>query len=277
MIAAVLALAASFTWGSSNYLAGLESRRHSVWIVTAWSQIVAAAGAVVVVLATRQPAPDFWHSLGPLLGGIGGAVGVVAFYRALAIGTMSVVSPIVATQAVVPVVVGLVLGERPGFFAYLGMSFALVGVALVAIRGRGIRGHASGQAILLSVVTAVTWGGMLVGLKLGELGSPYWSVLDARVASVCVVLLYIAATRKPLVVKGQNAPALIAIGLLLTAANTLYTIATTFGYLSIVSILGSLSPVVVVGYAQILLDERLTIRQWFGAGTVLAGIVLLSL
>jgi drug/metabolite transporter (DMT)-like permease len=277
VFAAALALAASLTWGSSNYLAGLESRRRSVWIVTAWSQVVAALGAGLALLIARQPAPDLWHSLGPLFGGIGGAIGVVAFYRALAIGTMSVVAPIVAVQAVVPVVVGLLLGERPSTFAYLGMAFALSGVALVSWRRRDSGDRASTAAILLGIITAVTWGGMLVGLKLGAHGSAYWAVFDARVASVCVILLYIAASRRHLILRGQNLPTLALVGLLLTVANILYTVATTFGYLSIVSILGSLSPVVVTGYAQVLLGERLTTRQWVGVATVFTGIVLLSM
>ena len=132
MLAAILALGASLTWGSSNFLAGLESRRRSVWTVTAVSQVAAALSAGLALLIAAQPSPDPWHSLGPIIGGVAGAVGIVAFYRALAMGTMSVVSPIIALEAVVPVAVGLFLGERPGMPVYLGMVLAIAGVALVS-------------------------------------------------------------------------------------------------------------------------------------------------
>ena len=70
--------------------------------------------------------------------------------------------------------------------------------------------------------------------------------------------------------------ALAAIGILLAVANFLFIIASGLGYLSVTSILGSLSPVVVTAYAQVLLHERLSARQWAGFAAVFAGIVLLS-
>ena len=63
MLAALLALAASFTWGTSNYLAGVESRTRSVWHVAALSQIAAAAASAVALVAARQAAA---RRLGPL-------------------------------------------------------------------------------------------------------------------------------------------------------------------------------------------------------------------
>ena len=84
------------------------------------------------------------------------------------------------------------------------------------------------------------------------------------------------ATRRGVKVRGQNLPVMVAIGALLTVANILFTLASGFGYLSVVSILGSLSPVVVTAYTQALLHERLALHQWAGFVAVFAGIVLLS-
>jgi drug/metabolite transporter (DMT)-like permease len=277
MLAALLALGASFTWGSSNYLAGVETRRRSVWTVTAVSQIVAVAGAAVVLAIDRRPPPDFWHTLGPTLGGVAGAIGVVTLYSALAIGTMSIVSPIIATQALVPVIVGLALGERPGLLAYLGMALAISGVVLVSWKKRSDAKPADKRAILLAVITAICFGAFLVGMDVGGHADPYWSVFDARVTSVVVVLAYVLLTRRSVRVPWAIVPALASVGLLLTVANVCFTVASTLGFLSIVSILGSLSPVVTTGYAQVLLNERLAARQWCGVATVFAGIALLSL
>lgn len=276
MLAAVLALGASFTWGSSNFMAGLQARRRSVWTVTALSQIVAAVGAAVALAFVWHSPPDIWHTLGPSLGGIAGAAGVVTLYRALAIGTMSVVAPIIATQAVVPVAVGLALGERPNLLVCLGMVLTIVGVVLVAGRGRADKRPSDRSAILLAVGTAVFFGAMLVGLDLGDHARAYWSVFDARLSSLTVVLIYVAATRRSLRVPWEAAPALAGVGLLLTVANILFTTAGTLGYLSIVSILGSLSPVITTAYAQVMLNERLVARQWVGVATVFAGVALIS-
>ena len=276
MLAALLALAASFTWGSSNYLAGLQSRRHSAWHVTALSQIAATVVAAIAVVVAGKPAPSAWDTTALLLAGVSTAVGLVAFYRALAIGTMSVVSPIVSAQTAVPVAAGLLMGERPGLPAYIGMVAAVAGVVLIS-RAKSHDGkRATMAAVLLAVLTALCWGIVLLAFGLNGRESPYWAVLDVRITSVAVVLLYIAVTRRGLPLKGQNLPALLAVGLLLTLANILYTLAAGFGYLSIVGVLGALSPVFVTAYAQTLLHERLTVWQWTGFATVFAGVVLLS-
>ena len=276
MLAALLALAASLSWGSSNFLAGIESRRRSVWHVTALSQIAATLVAGVAVLVTGQAPPRFWDAIVLLLAGVATAIGIVAFYRALAIGTMSVVAPIVAAEVAVPVAAGLFRGERPGPQAYVGIALTVAGVILISWARRRNKDHATRSAVLLAVLAALCWGLLLAAFGISGAESPYWAVFDARIASLVVILLYMAATRRRLPLRGQNLPALFLVGLLLTAANILFTVATGFGYLSIVSILGSLSPAVVTVYAQVLLGERLTLRQWAGFGTVFAGVILLS-
>jgi drug/metabolite transporter (DMT)-like permease len=180
------------------------------------------------------------------------------------------------TTLIVPVAVGLVLGERPAALAYPGMVLAVGGLILVsASKGRG-GDRVPRAAVLLAILTAVLFGIMLVGLDLGGQESPYWAVFDARVASACVILVYVVASRRHLDLTARAVPALVSVGLLLAVANTLFTVATTIGYLSIVSILGSLSPVATTGLAQVILHERLSTRQWIGVTTVFVGVVLLS-
>jgi drug/metabolite transporter (DMT)-like permease len=276
VLAALLALAASLTWGSSNYLAGIESRRRSVWQVTALSQLAAVVVAGVAVLIAGQAPPGLLDTAILLLAGVATTIGIVAFYRARAIGTMSVVAPIIAGNVLVPVTYGLATGERPGVHAYAGMVVTVAGIVLVAWAKRGTSRHADRRAVLLAVLAAVCWGFMLTALGVSGKATPYWAVFDVRITSVCVVLVFLLVTRRGVKFRGQNLPVMVAIGGLLTVANILFTLASGIGYLSVVSILGSLSPVVVTAYAQALLGERLTPRQWAGYLAVFAGIVLLS-
>lgn len=278
MLAALLALAASFTWGTSNYLAGVETRTRSVWHVTALSQIAAAAAAAIGLVAAGQAPPGGWDLVLLIVTGIATAAGLVMFYKALAIGTMSVVAPIIAAEVLIPVTAGILLGERPGLHAYAGMLITVTGVVLISRspqRGKH-RAHAR-KAALLAVLTAVAWGFML--LIYGTVGreNPVWAVFDTRATSAVVLAGYVLLSGRGLSLKGQNVPVLAAIGILLALANFLFIIASGIGYLSVTSILGSLSPVVATAYAQILLHERLTPRQWAGFAAVFAGIVLLSM
>lgn len=277
MLTALLSLAASFSWGTSNYLAGVESRRRSVWRVTALSQIAAAVVAGFPLLFAPQPPPGSWDTAVLVLAGVTTAVGLVAFYRALAIGPMSIVSPIIAGEVLIPLAAGLIGGERPDPQAYLGMALAVGGMVVLTWRRRGARDRVHLSAVLLAVLAAACWGFLLMAFGVSGHESPYWAVFDTRVVSAVVLAIYVVATGRGLSLRAQNIPALLAIGLLLTVANILFTVATGFGDLSVVAILGSLSPVVVTAYAQVLLRERLTTRQWSGFAAVFAGVVLLSL
>jgi drug/metabolite transporter (DMT)-like permease len=178
----------------------------------------------------------------------------------------------------IPVTVGLALGERPAAAAYAGMVLAVAGVALVSRSGRTGTGHAHvpTSAILLAVLAAVVFGIMGVALDRCGDGSPLQSVFIVRLVSALVILVYFFASRRRFDMGGRDLPALASVGILLTVANVLLTVAFTEGLLSIISVLGSLSPAVIVVLAQVVLHERLCARQWAGVAAVFAGVVLLS-
>jgi drug/metabolite transporter (DMT)-like permease len=117
---------------------------------------------------------------------------------------------------------------------------------------------------------------MGLALDMAGSGSPLQSVFVVRAASACVILGYFFASRRRFDVTARDLPALAGVGVLLTAANALLTVAFTIGLLSVISVLGSLSPVVTTGLAQVFLHERLSRRQWMGVAAVFAGVVLLS-
>ena len=269
MLASLLALAASVSWGSSNFIAGLESRRRSVWTVAAVSHVASCLSAGVVLFFAGQSSLAAGQLLWAVCAGVAGAGAVLALYRALAIGSMSVVSPIIAIQVTIPVAAGMLWGERPAHITYVGMVLAVVGVALVSRRDENLGAHVPRAAILLALLTAALYGVMLVGLdKAGSGGSGFWAVVVVRAVSACVVLGYFVASRKHLEMTAK--------AVLLTAATTLFTAAVTMGLLSVVSVLASLSPVVTTALAQIFLHERLGRRQWMGVAVILAGVVLLT-
>ena len=130
MPAALLALGASLAYGTSDFLAGVESRRRSVCVSPAVSQPTALLVAGVFVLLNWRSPGGLDSFLAPFLGGIEGGCAIVVYYLALSLGTMSVVAPIVSVCALVPVAVGLAEGERGGLVQYAGMALALGGIVL---------------------------------------------------------------------------------------------------------------------------------------------------
>jgi drug/metabolite transporter (DMT)-like permease len=133
MLGIALALGASLCWGSGDFLGGFSTRRASLWAVIIGSQAVGLVGAALVTLGTGHGWPGFQAVWPVVLGGIASVVAISCFYKALAIGTMSIVAPISATNALIPFAVGIAAGERPAPLQLAGVVLAAVGVILVAV------------------------------------------------------------------------------------------------------------------------------------------------
>ncbi len=131
-MAIVLALVAAFVYGVSDYAGGRASRRASPLVVSLIAEISIFAVLIVVVPLTSTSSPGGDDLAWGAAAGAAGTVGIIALYYALANGAMTVVAPITGVvSAVVPVGVGLATGERPSVLALVGVSIAIVSVALI--------------------------------------------------------------------------------------------------------------------------------------------------
>jgi drug/metabolite transporter (DMT)-like permease len=280
MIAAFLALMASLLWGSSDFLAGLQARRATVWAVALVSQATAFVAALVVLAVVSPPFTSAADLVAPAVAGFAITLSALSEYKAMALASMSVVAPIFAGAALVPVVWGLALGERPDALQLAGMALTVVGIVLIS-RPQRREPHAERRAgsagILLALFAAFMVGVVLVAYGYGDDVDPYWSVATARFSALLLLVVVLVVRRPSLHLGEQSAPAAVVVGLFLVTANTLYTAATTLGLLSVVAVLGWLSPAVTVFWAQALLHERLRPLQWVAAAMVLAGVVGLAL
>lgn len=276
MLAALLALGTSLFYGSSDFLAGMESRRRSVLSIMAVSQPAAVLVGGVVLLLTWTPLAHPEYVLAAAVGGVFAAAAILLYYSALSSGTMSVVAPIAASSAAVPVLVGLASGERVDPIQYVGMALAVGGIMLTARAEATDGGRASLRSVLFAVAAAVSFGVVMVALSIGAEEDVYWSVFGLRAGSCAAVLAYLAVRRPRLDAPLRSVPVLALIGILGVVANLLFTTATTLGYLSVVAVLGSLSPVVVAVCARVFLHERLSRLQLFAALVVLAGVICLA-
>lgn len=280
MIAAFLALAASLLWGSSDFIAGVQARRATVWAVTLVSQATAAAAALAVLAVLSPPSVPAGDLVAPVVAGFAITLSALSEYKAMALASMSVVAPIFAGAAVVPVAWGLALGERPGAVQLAGIALTVAGIVLISRprrREAQDEKRAGAAGVLLAVFAAFMVGVVLVAYDYGGDVDPYWSVATARTSTLLLLVVVLAVRRPELRLGAQSAPAAVLVGVFLVTANILYTVATTLGLLSVVAVLGWLSPAVTVFWAQALLHERLRPLQWVAAGMVLAGVIALAL
>ena len=275
MRAVLFALASSLMWGVADFSGGLLTRRLPLAGVTIVSQ---ATGFVLLLAVLAVDGHVNGRSLWiGVIAGVGGGAGLACFYAALARGTMSIVSPITACSAVVPVALSLGTGERPSGLALAGSAVALAGAVLASAEERGARDTGRRDAIVLAVGAAAAIGVFVFFLgKAASQGSVLSSLVGARIGSLTLLLGWAALTGASLRVGRPAALSIALVGLGDVAANALFALASQRGLLAVVSVLGSLFPVVTVVLAHMLLHEHISRLQRAGVAVALVGVAIVS-
>jgi drug/metabolite transporter (DMT)-like permease len=280
MAAIALGLLSSVLWGLSDYLGGLKSRTFPVPVVLAMMYLASLTVMLAFVAVRGSPPPPAENVLAGLAAGVVGIVGLSAFYRALAIGTMSIVAPIASTGVALPVIVGLIAGDRPGPVRSAGLALAVVGIVLASREDDqgsvGIREQR--LSVVLAVVAALGFGSYFVLAEIASDGDVAWALVMSRVSAFPLIAMIALVVLR----RGGRRPgpgawiALAGIGLLDLGANFFYNYASTIGELSSVSVASSLYPVTTVMLAALLLGERVRGMQRAGVIVALSGVVLIA-
>jgi drug/metabolite transporter (DMT)-like permease len=286
-----LGLGSGLCWGAADFFGGIQSRRLPALTVAFWSQLAGALGlgAALVVLGLEGARPAAIGVAWGLAAGVGSGLALVLFYRGLAEGTMSVVAPVSACGAIVPVAAALLTGDRPGALAGAGVLAAITGVVLVS-RPRPRPPSAgtparSGRVVAMALGSALGFGlfyvfvdaGTAAAGTSGSHSSPLWVIAGARTSSLAILsAIALFSRRSALCWPGRRIGAVALVGIGDTGANLLFAYAATTGNLAVVGVLGSLYPVATVILARWLLGERLSGGQNAGVVLALTGVGLLA-
>ena len=273
-MAAALALLSSVLWGAADFFGGTASRRASAIAVVGGSQVLGLIGISLVAAAAGAWDAPLDYLPWAVAGGLIGMGALVAFYAALASGTMGVVAPVAALGVVIPIGVGLARGERPTLLALAGIAVAVAGVVLAS--GPELSGGAAARPLLLAALAAVGFGVVLVLVAQGSRTSALMTLVGMRASSVTVLLLVALAVRSKGGLQGPDLLLLAAIGAGDVGANWAFGVASTKGLDSVVAVLGSLYPAVTVLLARGFHGERLRPVQNGGVVLALAGVVLIA-
>ena len=274
MAAIALALGASLSWGFADFFGPLKGRTLGALRTLLYVQ-VSGLIAIALIVAIRGRGPADWTSLLAIPAAVSGTLGLYAYYRGMAVGAMSVVAPIAGISAVLPVIVGVVSGDRPSAVRVVGIACALIGVYL-ASREPGRTGPKVAAGVGLALLAAVGFGGYFPFMHAAGRADFWWASLFFRVASTSVIALTIAVRRPALGVDAADLPLLAFVGCGDMFGNLLFAAASSRGLISIVSVLASLYPVVTVLLARAVLSERVARTQEGGILLTLAGVGLIS-
>jgi drug/metabolite transporter (DMT)-like permease len=275
LIGPLLALGSAVTWGVADFAGGMLSRRLPSAAVVGVSQ--ACSLVVLLLVLPLIPAAGDWGWVPwSILAGLAGSAALICFYRALAYGTVGVVSPISALGASIPVLAGLLGGENPGPVRLAGIAVALTGAVLAS--GPELRGEqpVKAQAIWFAVAAAGGFGLTMLAITRGAASSPMLTMVGMRSASVVAFGIAALALRSVGGVTGRDLPKLALLGVGDVTANALLGFASTVGLLSVTAVLSALYPVVTVALAAVILHERMKPVQVVGVVLAFVGVGLIA-
>jgi drug/metabolite transporter (DMT)-like permease len=265
-------------YGAGDFCGGLASRKAPLATVLVFSQIVGLLVAVAAALALHQSLPTLPDLLWGAAAGVCGTAGLAALYRALATTLVAVASPVAAvTGAAIPVIMGLLLGERPDALAWVGIALAAPAIVLLTV---GPSGHAATgivrKAALLGAAAGVGFGLFFFTISRTSSTSGIWPLAAARLSTIFLVVLFALLTRRPLRPRGGGLPVIVISGMLDMGANIAFLLASRIGLLSITSVVTSLYPGPTVLLAVLVFRERMTAPRVLGLALALAGVACIS-
>lgn len=271
-----LALASALSYGTSDFVAGVLSRRAPAVAVACAAQLIAT---VVVVLAA--PFALTGHPTGAALlwgavAGVGAGLGTAFLYRGFGAGRMSVVAPLSAVMAaLLPAIVGIASGERPSVAAVVGMVVALPAIWLVS-RTRESNGGRLSAGGVEGLLAGVGFALLFIGLAHVPDGTGLWPLALAQAVSVPVIAALAVSTRTSLRLPPRLVAGAAAVGILGAAATLLYLLATRQALLAVAAVLASLYPALTILLARVLLKERIAATQGVGLACAAAAVSLIA-
>jgi drug/metabolite transporter (DMT)-like permease len=271
----LLSLLAAASYGLGDFNGGLFSRRGGAWAVSLVAQLAGTALVLLLVLFTGG-SPTAGDLAWALVAGVGNGFGTAFLYRGLSSGRMGVVAPVSGVGAVlVPVVVGVLTGERPGALVWVGVLLALPAIWLVS-REPVTGTVAGGSGMLDGVLAGLGFGSLFAALAQIPADAGFLPLaLNQLVAGVAIILVAVAL-HQDWVPRNRYALGGAISGALGATATGLFQVATQHGYLSVAAVITSLYPAFTVLLAATVLRERVHRTQALGLALCAGAVVLVA-
>ena len=280
--------------GSGDFLSGIAARRIRTPVVVTYSQLWGLAPLGVYIAVTDRTVPPRWDLVLGILAGLGLVVGIVCLVRGLAVGRMSVVAPTTAALgAVVGVVYGLIIGERPGTVAVIGVVLAILAVVLIARVAEHHESDAAAppaharatvasrsQEMVLAVGAGLTLGATQIFFAAASDDAGLWPVAASRLVTGILagafVLSRLRTDGRPAPLTAGDVRLVGSYALLDTVGISLLIEAFRLGLVSLVAPVAALFPAATVLWARLILNDRMNRGQIVGFGLAIAGLVLIG-
>jgi drug/metabolite transporter (DMT)-like permease len=278
-MAILLSVLAALAYGTSDFGAGLASRRFAAGPVTGVAQalgVITTAAAVILFPGSgAKGAALEWGALS----GVGSAVGTLSLYHGLSVARMTVVATLSAVlTAVVPVIVGIALGNELHLAAGLGVVIAIPAIAMVSWQPNTTGRPTNHHGALFGVLAGLGFALLFIALDRAGTRTGAWPLLPGQLVSLALIAPFAYRGLHDAGRPSITAAALtLGAGVLSATANLLFLAATGHGQLAIVAVLTALYPAVTVLMARVFLSEHWTWPQAAGLLIAAAAIILVTI
>ena len=278
----LLALLSSALWGTADFFGGKLSKKYAPILVLGMTQAIGLLFGITLVLLSGElfgsnppnAFGDGGYFFAGAIAGITGYIGLICLYAGLSTGRMGVVSPISALSAVIPLTVALVTGEVLTTAQGIGVVIAMVGADCAS--GPELSQGLSPKPIFLALGAAAGFGTAMTFMAIGSESSALMTMVMMRATTFIVTIFLVIRYRTVGNFEKSEIPVLLFIGVSDFLANLLLGVATNFGLVSLVMVLGSIYPIVTALLAFVILKERLHRVQYVGIVFAVAGVALIS-
>jgi drug/metabolite transporter (DMT)-like permease len=292
MLAATLALFGALVYGAADFFGGFAAKRLPPLLVTA----LAATSGLVLLCVAYPLIGGAWHPVDIAWGAVSGVFGVLALallYACLAIGPMSILSPLTAVvSAIAPITWGLIV-EREALppVGYAGLAVAIVAVVLIGFIPGEKNALPAPRGLLMAIGAGLAIGAFLVAIDRTSADSGLAPLIVSRTTNAVVTFTLLGAIaflaarhRRAAPTADQAHPSFrsrawafaIACGFVDATANAMLLLALREGDLSVVSALTAMYPAGTIVLAAIVLRERIASVQWIGLALALAAAAMLA-
>lgn len=272
----LLSLFAAAAYGLSDFNGGLFSRRGGAWAVSLVAQLAGTALVLLVVLVDGGSPTDA-HVAWALVAGVANGFGTAFLYRGLSSGRMGVVAPVSGVGSVlVPVLVGLATGERPGALVWVGVLLALPAIWLVSREPVTETAAAPGSGLTDGILAGLGFGALFAALAQIPEEAGFLPLAINQLVAAAAIIAVAMVLRQDWVPRNRYALGGALSGALGALATGLFQVATQRGYLTVAAVITSLYPAFTVLLAATVLREHVHRAQGYGMVLCAAAVVLVA-
>jgi drug/metabolite transporter (DMT)-like permease len=275
MLSIIFGLCSALSWGAGDFCGGLATKRTSAYTVVILGDFAGAGLMAVLALLFHEPLPPSLDWLWAGLGGLAGSLGLIALYRALASGRMSVASPVAAiVSGALPIGIGALLQGWPTAWQLTGFAVALPAVWLLSSNERA---RPQWSELGLPALAGLGFGLFFVFIHQTSHTAVFWSLVAVRLIAIVALTLMALFTRQLQRPAPAQVPLILLMGVLDVGGNAFFALADKYGRLDAASVMSSLYPAATVALAWLVLKERISRQQLIGVGAALIAIALIAL